>query len=135
MKRELFHRVVARARCVHTQTHILVSIGDLQHLHEDLRHPEMLSSPVAVVACSIVNSLCNTLLKADAGALNRELFSSRSVGCAVTLTGWGMYISSTRCFWLCSHPLVHPAKLHASALLWAQPPLSSLCAIHPDPQS
>lgn len=46
--------------CTHTHTHILFSIGDLQHLHEDLFCPEMLSSPTAVVACGIVNSLCNT---------------------------------------------------------------------------
>ena len=72
---------------VHTPHPPPVSVGDLQHLHEDLHCPEMLSSPIAVVACGIVNSLCNTLLKADAGALNRELFSSRSVGCAVTLAG------------------------------------------------
>lgn len=69
-----------------TQTHILASIA-LQRLPDDLHCPVMLSSPIAVVDCGIVNFLCNTLLKADAGSLNRELLSSRGVGCAVTLTG------------------------------------------------
>lgn len=55
-------------------TRILVSIGDLQSQQEDLPCPEMLLSPTAAVACGIVNSLCNTLLKADAGALNRVAF-------------------------------------------------------------
>lgn len=68
-------------------TYILVSLGDLQYLQEDLPCPEMLVCPIAAVACGIVNSLCNTLLKADAGDLNRQLSSSRSVGRAVTLAG------------------------------------------------
>lgn len=85
MKCKPFHHVVPRACCVHP--HILFSVGDLQHLHEDLFCPEMLSSPTALVACGIVNSLCNTRLKADARVLNTELFPSGSVSCAVTLAG------------------------------------------------
>lgn len=72
MRCEPFHHVVPWLSCAHTG--ILISVGNLQHLHEVLLHPEMLSSPTAVVACGIVNSLCNTLLKADAGALNRVVF-------------------------------------------------------------
>lgn len=57
-----------------TDTHTLVSAGDLWHLHEDLPRPEMFSSPIAVAARGVVNSLCNTLLEADAGALNRVVY-------------------------------------------------------------
>lgn len=42
-------------------------------------------SHAALVACGVVNSLCNSLLEADGGALNGELFSGRSVGHAVGL--------------------------------------------------
>lgn len=68
-----------------TCTHILFSIGDLLHLHENLFCPEMLSSPIAVVACGMVNSLCNAQLKADTGVLKGELFPCGSVSCAITL--------------------------------------------------
>lgn len=57
MKCKPRHPVVPCAYCAHIHT---FSTGDLQHLHEDLFCSEMLSSPTLVVACGIVNSLCNT---------------------------------------------------------------------------
>lgn len=106
----------------------------LQDLCEDLSCPEVLVSRDALVAYGVVNSLCNSLLETDGGALNGELFSGRSVGHAVGLSGLGMYVTSLRWFWLCSYWLVGPAGLLPCASLGAAAP-SSLCEICPKPKA
>lgn len=87
-----FHHIVPWACCAHIHTY-----PTFYRRSEELFCPEMLSSPTAVVACGMVNSLYNTWLKADAEVLNKDLFSSGSVSCTATLTGWGMYIASIKC--------------------------------------